>query len=111
MDSVDRNILKCLRDNARLSATELGKKVVVGRNHSVSNNGAGEVFQKFPWMVGFSGSLPIEKNDRVCGAHGTIAVNPHIGFLATLYLCIFDAHYLSRRLVCMNYLVFIDKFV
>ncbi|MGN1203896.1 MAG: Lrp/AsnC family transcriptional regulator [Lachnospiraceae bacterium] len=27
MDSVDRNILKCLRDNARLSATELGKKV------------------------------------------------------------------------------------
>ena len=29
MDSVDRNILKCLRDNARLSATELGKKVTL----------------------------------------------------------------------------------
>ena len=32
---------------------------------TVRNNGAGEVFQEFPWMVGFSGSLPIEKNDRV----------------------------------------------
>lgn len=63
---------------------------------TVRNNGTGEVFQEIPWMVGFSGRLPIEKDDRVCGAHGTIAVNPHIGFPATLNLGIVDAHYLDR---------------
>lgn len=34
---------------------------------TVRNNGTGEVFQEFPWMVGLSGSLPIVKDDRVLG--------------------------------------------
>ena len=45
MDLVDRNILKCLRENARLSATELSKKVslsvaaVIERIHKMEASG------------------------------------------------------------------------
>ena len=78
---------------------------------TVRNNGTGEVLQEFSWMVGFSGSLPIVKDNRVCGAQALIAVNPHIGFLPTFYPGIVDTHYLDRRFVGMNHLVFIDKFM
>lgn len=46
---------------------------------TVRNNGTGEVLQKFSWMVSFSGSLPIVKDNWRCGAQASIAVNPHIG--------------------------------
>lgn len=78
---------------------------------AVCNNGAGEIFQKVSWMIGFTRRLPVKENDRSGLFSWAVTVYQHVGFLSVFDLIVIDAHHLNRCLVCMDDVIFIHQFV